>query len=130
MIEGLPEVKITYARCDGVTASPLTAPLVEAAAESGVPSYVHDTYRSEVRSKHAFKHDPSREPVVLLDLLTGGFGGIGWIFQITAVFGVFWAAVTKLFDVEFYEMAIMFLIYVIGPIAVGMVAAIILLSIF
>ena len=58
----------------GLLFAPLTAPLVEAAAEGGLPSFVHDVLRSEVSgaSRFGFRHNPSREAVVLLDVLGGG----------------------------------------------------------
>jgi len=56
----------------GLVFAPLTAPLIEDASSGGVRSYVHDIFTREVSAKHGFNTDPTREVVVLLDVLTGG----------------------------------------------------------
>lgn len=56
----------------GLVFSPLTAPLIEDASSGGVRSYVHDIFTREVGAKNGFNTEPSREVVVLLDVLTGG----------------------------------------------------------
>ena len=67
----------------GLLFAPLTAPLVEAASDQGTPAYVHDVWSAEVSGQHAFRRDPQREVVVLLDVLNGGdvnygYEGKGW----------------------------------------------------
>lgn len=65
---------------------------------------------------------------LLMDLGTGGFGFIGWGIRLTVVFAAFYPICMKLFDMENHEIWVMFLIYVIGPIAVGMLALILAMS--
>ena len=67
---------------------------------------------------------------LLLDLATGGFGGIGYFVRLMIVLPAFYPICTKLFDMEGHEVWIMFLIYVIGPIAIGMLAMMIAMSLF
>ena len=59
---------------------------------------------------------------LLMDLGTGGFGFIGWGVRLCVVLAAFYPICIKLFDMESHEIWVMFLIYVIGPIAIGMVA--------
>lgn len=65
---------------------------------------------------------------LLLDLGTGGFGGIGYGIRLTVVLAAFYPICIKLFDMDSHEIWTMFLLYVIGPMAVGMFAMIIALS--
>ena len=65
---------------------------------------------------------------LLLNLMTGGHGGIGWMVRFGIVMAAFYPICIKLFDMESYEIAIMFLLYVIGPIAIGMLAMMIAMS--
>lgn len=65
---------------------------------------------------------------LLMDLATGGFGFIGWGIRFAAVFAAFYPICVKLFDMESHEIWVMFLIYVIGPIAIGMLALIVAMS--
>ena len=67
---------------------------------------------------------------LLLDLATGGFGGIGYFVRLMVVLTAFYPICTKLFDMESHEVWIMFLIYVIGPIAIGILAMMIAMSFF
>lgn len=62
---------------------------------------------------------------LLMDLATGGFGFIGWGVRLSVVLAAFYPICTKLFDMESHEIWVMFLLYVIGPIAIGMLALII-----
>ena len=65
-----------------------------------------------------------------LDLITGGFGGLGWFVRLSVLFGVFYPTCAKLFDMESHEIAVMFLLYVIGPMAIGLLTAILLAAFF
>ena len=65
---------------------------------------------------------------LLLDLVTGGFGFIGWSVRLSVVLAAFYPICIKLFDMESHEIIIMFLLYVIGPIAIGMLATIIVFN--
>ncbi|MBX2850495.1 MAG: zinc-ribbon domain-containing protein [Phycisphaeraceae bacterium] len=65
---------------------------------------------------------------LLMDLATGGFGFIGWGIRFSVVFAAFYPICVKLFDMESHEIWVMLLIYVIGPIAIGMLAMMIAMS--
>lgn len=54
-----------------------------------------------------------------LNILLDGFGGIGWMIRIAFLVALFYPLCGKLFDMEGYEISIMMLFYLIGPIAVG-----------
>ena len=60
-----------------------------------------------------------------LDLITGGFGGIGYGIRFSIVLAVFYPLCVKLFDMESHEIWVMFFLYVLGPVAIGLLAAII-----
>lgn len=65
---------------------------------------------------------------LLMDWATGGFGFIGWGVRFAVVFAAFYPVCLKLFDMENHEIWVMFLIYVIGPIALNMLAIYIALN--
>lgn len=66
----------------------------------------------------------------LLDYITGGFGGIGWMISSTIVFGVFWGLCMMLFEMEALEILVLYGLIIFLPIFVMMFAAGIILSMF
>ena len=50
-----------------------------------------------------------------LDIVTQGFGGIGFWIQIALLYGLFWGLAAWLFDMEPLEITIMFVILIFGP---------------
>ncbi|MEM1354484.1 MAG: hypothetical protein AAGH88_06320 [Planctomycetota bacterium] len=54
-----------------------------------------------------------------LDIITGGFGGIGWFIRIAILVAVFYPLCSTLFDMEHHEIGIMILFYLIAPMFVG-----------
>jgi len=65
-----------------------------------------------------------------LDIITGGFGGIGYLIRFAVLFAVFYPLCMKLFDMESYEIMVMLFLYVIGPIALKLLIFIVLMSMF
>ena len=65
---------------------------------------------------------------LLMDWATGGFGFIGWGIRLSVVLAAFYPICVKLFDMESHEIWIMFLLYVLGPIAIGFLAVMIAFS--
>lgn len=55
-----------------------------------------------------------------LDILLEGFGGIGWMIRIAFLVCIFYPLCGKLFDMEGFEIGIMMMIYLIAPMAVGL----------
>lgn len=51
----------------------------------------------------------------LLDAITGGFGGIGWMISVSIEFGVFFAACAKLLDMDVMEALVLYLLVMMLP---------------
>lgn len=54
----------------------------------------------------------------LLDRMTGGFGGMAWMLRTSITFPAFWGINALLFDLEFIEVIILYVVMIMAPVFV------------